>query len=82
MSLFEDEYLIGWILFFPLISLFGFLISIVEHPLLVILVTLFLIGGMYRIYNFLYNLKINYRNESYRNDSDYESDFYYIDTEF
>ena len=77
MSLFEDEYLIGWILFFPLISLFGFLITIVEHPLLVILVTLFLIGGIYRIYNFVYNLKINYRN-----DSDYESDFYYIDNEF
>jgi hypothetical protein len=77
MSLLEDEYLIGWILFFPLISLFGFLITIVEHPLLVILVTLFLIGGIYGIYNFVYNIKINYKN-----DSDDESDFYYIDNEF
>ncbi len=75
MSLLEDEFLIGWILFFPLISLFGFLISIVEHPILVILVTLFLISGIYGIYYFIYNIKINYKYNS-----DYESD-YYIDDE-
>ena len=75
MSLLEDEFLIGWILFFPLISLFGFLISIVEHPILIILVTLFLISGIYGIYYFIYNIKLHHKYNS-----DYESD-YYIDDE-
>jgi hypothetical protein len=59
-----DKYLKAWILLFPLISLFGFLITIVEHPFLVVLVTLFLIIGIYCIYSidntFEKNKKLNY----------------------
>ena len=72
MKLLLDEYLLSWILFFPLISLFGFFITIVEHPLLVVMVTLFLITGIYCIYYISNNVKINYSHKS---------DFYYNDSE-
>ena len=72
MKLLLDEYLLSWILFFPLISLFGFFITIVEHPILVVMVTLFLITGIYCIYYISNNVKINYNRKS---------DFYYTDSE-
>jgi hypothetical protein len=72
MKLLIDEYLLSWILFFPLITSFGFFINIVEHPLLVILITLFFIIGIYCIYYISSNVKINYTHKSNFYDTDNE----------
>ncbi len=69
----QDGDLVAWILLIPVITLFGFGINNTNEPIYIILLTLFLIGGIYSIYKFVNHLKISNEKyyEKYYNDSDY-----------
>ncbi len=65
----DDGDLLAWILMIPVITLFGFGINNTEEPIYIVLLTLFLITGLFSIYKFINHLKNI--NEKYVYDSDY-----------
>lgn len=68
----EDDDLLAWFLLIPVITLFGFGINNTEEPIYIVLLTLFLIGGIYSIYKFVNHMKRI--NEKYYYESDYLSE--------
>lgn len=65
----NDGDLLSWILLIPVITLFGFGINNTDEPIYIVLLTFFLIGGVYSIYKFVNHVKVI--NEKYYNESDY-----------
>jgi uncharacterized membrane protein len=68
----NDGDLLAWILLIPVITLFGFGINNTDEPIYIVLLTFFLIGGVYSIYKFVNHVKVI--NEKYYDESDYVYD--------